>query len=119
MISVKIFRSPDSIPAYFLKRIAAPIFNVLSYLFMLTLTQGNLPAQWKTAIVIPIYKKEAPDLTSNYRPISLTCVLWRLLECTLANKILTHLNSNNLLSPFHFSFLSDRTSCSQLITALI
>ena len=42
MISVKLFRSPDSIPAYFLKRIAAPIFNVLSYLFMLTLTQGTV-----------------------------------------------------------------------------
>ena len=37
-----------------------------------TPVDGNLPAKWKTAIVIPIYKKEAPDLTSNYRPISLT-----------------------------------------------
>ena len=41
MISDKLSRSPDGIPANFLKRVFTPILNVLSYFFKLTLAQGN------------------------------------------------------------------------------
>ena len=57
------------------KIIFAPILNALSYFLKLTLAQGNLPAQWKTAIVVPMYKKVARNLPSSYRLISLTCVM--------------------------------------------
>ena len=44
--------------AYFLKRVIAPILNVLGlYFFKLTLAHGNLPAQWKAAFVFLSIRK--------------------------------------------------------------
>lgn len=46
-------------------------------------TQANYSctsSNWRTAQVIPIYKKDDPNDPSNYRPISLTSVLCKLLE---------------------------------------
>ena len=52
-----------------------------------------------TAIVVPIFKKGAHNLPRNYRPILLTCVMCRMLKQILAINLMTHLHSNNLLSP--------------------
>ena len=46
------------------------------------LTQGQFPDSWKIAIVIPIKKDKEKDFKQccNYRPISLTNYLCKLLE---------------------------------------
>jgi hypothetical protein len=38
---------------------------------------------WRTAQVVPIYKKNDPTLAINYRPISLTSIFRKLLERAL------------------------------------
>ena len=73
----KLSRTPDGIPAYFWKRASAPFFHVTAFLFNLSLSQGVILFQWKTAIVVPVFKKGSRDIPNNYRPISLTCVLCR------------------------------------------
>ena len=45
-------------------------------------------------------------------------MLCRVLEHILADKLLTHFMSNNLLDPFQFGFLPGRTSCTQFISAI-
>ena len=87
-------------------------------LFSLCLSQGTLPIQWKSAIVVTIHKKGSRDHRGNYRPISLTCVLCRVLEHIIANKLLHHFHCNNLLSVNQFGFLPGHSSCSQLLTVL-
>ena len=57
LIPDKLSRSPDNIPANFSKRIFFSILNLLWLLFSLYLSEGTLPIQWKSAIVIPIHKK--------------------------------------------------------------
>ena len=44
--------TPDGIPAYFWKRASAPFFHVIAFLFNLSLSQGDIPFPWKTAIVV-------------------------------------------------------------------
>ena len=68
----KLFETPDNIPAYFWKKAAAPLFHVICLLFNLSLVQGIVPSQWKTAIIVPVYKKGSRDNPGNYSPISLT-----------------------------------------------
>ena len=72
MIPDKLSQSPDGIPAYFLKRVASPILDILLHLFNLSLNLGVIPSQWRSAIIVPIHKKGSRDLPCNYRPISLT-----------------------------------------------
>ena len=50
---------PDKLPARFLKEIATEVAPALSIIYQACLDQGVLPAVWKTATIVPIYKKEA------------------------------------------------------------
>ena len=57
MIPDKLSQSPDSIPAYFLKKVASFILDILLHLFNLSLNLGVIPLQWHSAIIVPIHKK--------------------------------------------------------------
>ena len=72
--------------------------------------------QRKSAIITPVFKKGSRDLTSNYRPVSLTCVLCRVFEHIVADHLLYHLSLHNLISANQFGFLPGRYSCSQLLS---
>ena len=45
--------------------------------------EGCIPQDWKMAYVSPIFKKEARNKAENYRPISLTSVVDKLMESFL------------------------------------
>jgi len=70
----------DQLPAWFL-RIGAPFFaSAISHIFNLSLLQSFVPSQWKAAIICPIPKITNPVTPSDFRPISITPVLSRILE---------------------------------------
>lgn len=70
----------DKLPAWFL-RVAAPIIALpVSYLFNLSISTSAIPQQWKQANIIPVSKVPLPKTASDFRPISLTPVLARVLE---------------------------------------
>ena len=61
-------------------------------------TEGNSPDIWKqtTIVQIPKLKKDSRDL-QNYRPISLTSCLYKTMERIINNRLIWHLESNNLI----------------------
>jgi len=70
----------DNIPAWFL-RIGAPFFAApLSEIMNLSLSLSVVPKQWKLASILPIPKVTTPHFPSDYRPISNTSVISRILE---------------------------------------
>ena len=89
--------SPDGFPALFLKSIAPSIALPLSILFMQSLRNGRIPKIWKVAFVRPLFKKELCSLPSNYRPISLTSVIGKVMEKLLVNSMMLFLQSNHLI----------------------
>ena len=60
--------------------LAEPILHVLN----LSIQTGNIPNEFKTACVIPIYKSDSEFSFNNYRPISLLPALSKLLEKIVA-----------------------------------
>jgi len=60
----------------------------LSVIFNVSLCSSKLPTIWILAHVTPLHKKDASDLPNNYRPISLTCILCKMME----HIVLRHLN---------------------------
>ena len=52
---------------------------------------------------------------SNYRPISLTCIVSTRMENILASNIMNHLDANTLLNPFQRDFCSKHGCETQLI----
>ena len=84
---------PDQIHNIFLKQTAKESASVLAALFTQSLQTGNLPDDWLSANISPIFKKGDRGLASNYRPVSLTCVCCKLMEHILVRHM--------LINPFH------------------
>ena len=71
---------PDEIPAKVLKETANGIAPIIHHIFQQSYTSGQPPEAWKTALVTAIYKKGNKSDPANYRPISLTCILCKVME---------------------------------------
>jgi hypothetical protein len=95
---------PDKIPTRLLKLASAELSPGLANLFQLSLDQGQIPLDWKTALVSPVFKKGNRSPPSNYRPISLTSVSCKVLEHIIFSNILSHLYSHNILSDYQHGF---------------
>ena len=63
---------PDRVNPTVLRECAGVLCNPLHKLFVKSLSSGNLPRDWKTANITPIYKKGCKTDPLNYRPVSLT-----------------------------------------------
>ena len=48
---------PDNISGHMLKMCADSIAAVLARIFNISIASGKLPMEWKTAHVVPVYKK--------------------------------------------------------------
>ena len=46
----------------------------------MSLKEGIVPFEWKEANIIPLLKKGSRNKSVNYRPVSLTSVICKLLE---------------------------------------
>ena len=108
---------PDGCPPLLLKKFPE-LCEPLCDIFNMSLVQGYVPAAWKVAHVTPIYKGKGSVLDiTNYRPISLTNVFCKTLERLIRGKIMSHLESNNLLSTAQSGFRTKHSALTQLTNA--
>ena len=109
---------PDALPNRILKETAVEIAPAITAIFQQSIATSNLPQDWKNANVSPVFKKGSRHEAVNYRPVSLTCVLCKLLEHIICKHILDHLESYNILTSFQHGFRSGHSCESQLIITL-
>ena len=108
----------DKISARFLKDavdVITPSLTVL--IFNLSFQTRTFPTIWKTAKVIPLFKKGDKQNASNYRPISILLTISKILEKAVHTQFYAYLTENNLISPNQFGFKpksSTVTAASQL-----
>ena len=88
---------PDGIPGILLKLCAHEIVYSITLLFQTSLDQGTIPKDWKKAKIVPIFKKGEKCNAENYRPISLTSILCKLLEHIVDTNIRSHLDKHKIL----------------------
>ena len=60
----------------------------LTLIYDKSLKDGILPDCWKEATVVAIHKKGSKRDVRNYRPVSLTSVICKMLEAIIRNHIL-------------------------------
>ena len=90
---------PDGWHPVFLKGIADLIAAPLALLFQKSLDEGYVPSEWRSACITAIHKKEAKDLCGNYRPVSITSIICKLMESIVRDQIVDHMLANNLPQP--------------------
>jgi len=78
----------DGLPAWFLRLGAPAFYKPITKLFHLSLATSFVPHQWKQASILPIPKIANPKLCTDFRPISITPVLTRIMERTIVQRFL-------------------------------
>ena len=106
---------PDKIPGHFLKFFSDDLADIYQVLFQASLDQGVLPADWKTANIVPLFKKGNKSLPENYRPISLTSLTCKILEHVVFSNFMAHFEKYNVLDNAQHGFRKNRSTVSQLI----
>ena len=82
----------------------------------LSLTSGVFPARWKSANIVPIYKKGDKKAAGNYRSVSLLPLFAKILEKVVYDQLLLHV-SPVLCSEQH-GFVPGRSCTSNLAVFL-
>ena len=106
---------PDEITPMVLKTLATEIAPILTRIFKSSIETGEVPEDWRTANVAPVFKKGEHYEPSNYRPVSLTSVPCKILEHIIVSTVMNHLESNNILSPRQHGFRRGRSCETQLL----
>ena len=109
---------PDRLKPLLLKELRDEIAPIIQIIFERTIQTGKLPADWSRAQVTPIFKMGNKSSAANYRPISLTCILCKVLEHIMASHVVMHLNSHDLLYDLQHGFREKR-SCETQLTMLV
>ena len=105
---------PDKFIPIVLQTLHNELAPILQLIFQRSLDTGKLPEIWKEANVSPIFKRGKSD-PSNYRPISLTCVLCKVLEHIVASSVAKHFTELDILYDLQHGFREKRSCETQLI----
>ena len=111
-------QGPDKVHPRCLIEIKEQMIKPLQILFNTSLRTMQVPAEWKTAAITPVYKKGNKASCDNYRPVSLTSIVCKLLEKIIRDKIMGYLRKYELLSNKQYGFIPGRSTTLQLLKIL-
>ena len=109
---------PDNVHNRVLKELVDDISQPLASLFTKSMSKGEVPDSWNEANVTPIFKKGDKKKPGNYRPVSLTSTLSKLMETIIRDEIVNYLNTNSLFVNNQYGFRKGRSCESQLLDVL-
>src|SRR5260221_12350663 len=87
---------PDNIHPRVLFGVRKQITMPLKIIFEASLMKGELPTDWRSALVTTIYKKGSKHDVANYRTISFTCILCKGMEALVRDRIIGDFIENKL-----------------------
>ena len=110
---------PDGIHPKLLRSCAVAVAEPLSMIFTSSFESGEVPEDWRTAVIVPFYKKKGlrSDPT-NYRPVSLTSVPCKIMESLIRHNLVEFTESNNILTKHQHGFMQCRSCLTNLLEAL-
>ena len=81
----------------------------------MSLQEGIVPLEWKEANIIPLFKKGSRNKSVNYRPVSLTSVICKVLETIIRDHMMDFLIKHKLINPSQHGFLKARSCLTNLL----
>ena len=109
---------PDKLHPRVLREVSDVIAKPLTIIFKNSIENKELPLEWKHANVSAIYKKGNKTHPLNYRPVSLTSIVCKILESIIRDHNIYHMKENKLFSNKQFGFIGGRSTTLQLIHVL-
>ena len=106
---------PDKISPAVLQSMADILCVPLTSIFSKCQEEGVVPGDWKLANVTPIFKKGSKSAPGNYRPVSLTCIICKVMESLIKDAIVEHLANNSLIRSSQHGFTAGRSCLTNLL----
>lgn len=101
---------PDGISPGVLKMFKVHLVRPLTHIINLCFTSGVFPTIFKESVIIPLYKKSDHKDVSNYRPISLTSAIAKIIEKAFKKKLINFLESCHYLASQQFGFREGKST---------
>ena len=108
----------DGISPKILKETVEQISTPLAHVFNMSLKEGIVPFAWKEANIIPLFKKGSRNKSVNYRPVSLTSVICKLLETIIRDHMMDFLIKHKLINLSQHGFLKAKSCLTNLLCFL-
>ena len=108
----------DNISPRFLKAICNEIAGPVAIIFRKCLDTGQIPQDWRSANITPVFKRGRRSVACNYQPISLTSQICKTIESVIRDEILAHLEKYDLISSSQHGFQKGYSCGSNLLSFL-
>ena len=107
---------PDEISYIMIRHLHQTSFEGILKLFNRIWSEGTLPDQWRMATVIPIKKEGKNGLEpTDYRPISLTSCLCKLMERMICRRLQWFLEKQSIIEQKQFGFRKGHSTADPLL----
>ena len=97
---------------------ANSIGQALTIIFNKSLIDVEVPLDWKLANVVPVFKKGDRETIENYKPISLTSIVSRIMEKLIKHKLVEFLDKYKLILKSQHGFTNRRSCLTNLLEYL-
>ena len=104
---------PDKLHGIVLKKCCITLSKPISSLLTKSYYSASIPADWKLAFVVPVHKKGSKSDVQNYRPISLTCIIMKVMERIIRDELMAR--CGHLIDNRQHGFLRNKSCTTQLV----
>lgn len=94
----------DEIAPKILKKCKNEIKGIITIIINDIIEKEQIPNELKNTQIIPVYKKGDTKNLNNYRPISITNIIAKILEKIIYNRLTNYLEKNNIIDEKQFGF---------------
>jgi len=98
-----------------LRELADVIAEPLSIIFERSWRTGEVPEDWRKANVTPIFKKGKKEDPGNYRPVSLTSILGKVMEQLILEVIIKQVKEKKVIRSSQRGFTKGKPCLTNLI----
>ena len=109
---------PDNVTPRLLHETVDVISVPLAIIFSKSFREGVVPDDWKQANITPIFKKGSKSVAGNYRPVSLTSVVCKIMESIIKDSILKHIIQHKIINESQHGFMPGKSCLTNLLEYL-